>query len=730
MLFRPALLAIIALVPLALGQTDSSDSDLTDGFFADFPAQCKDTCSRMEGTISQCSTIGDSASEAESFACVCNDSFVRALEDCGSCIVPAAGLSSESGNVIAQLAISVGRGCGLPVQIDGITNPEISSTNRQPIPNTGSLKDRIAKLNLDPTSSSPSSASSPRQPGAGSGPPSPTAQRKTGATTKISDKISRFQANAEETPLLPSGGSFGLAPARPSAFRDGSKGSERGRVASLGAGRAPVPLNVVTPTRSVSTGNIGATPRTASENGSVGSGTRGSVGSGGGEDSRPGTPSASRRGSTQGSSATPSQNDVAIASDSPSSHLDNHLANLLTPGPRTPGAMSVSSMNVETGSIASEGDRNASEADLTPSLGPTDVREPSDIPGVDQQGRDKSLDLPASNSSVASSDDFPPTPPALPVKGPLDHLRQPSRSASIASLSSLVVEAPPDDVADLSAISNSGRPSTISEVASEPRTIVTPTPTDDGNEEDEADEKRLERTNEELTRYERDEEDPTAHGPGPENNGDRGLPVRPTWEAEDDAAGMPKAKCSDCDADVDLVELADHSCAPSREPPSLTSPPASPANRHTELAEPESSPSRAGHDDTPERADTVPSAPTPRLDDYVPQTTSVVPEDIAPEEEEDVLDFYGDGPVSPASASYPFHAHAHDADVPLDPEEGTNHEGQSSSLSMSRSLSQPTARAPKEPAGPRSHSVYLPGHYDDEEESYEGGTVTIVRSSR
>lgn len=98
--------------------------------------------------------------------------------------------------------------------------------------------------------------------------------------------------------------------------------------------------------------------------------------------------------------------------------------------------------------------------------------------------------------------------------------------------------------------------------------------------------------------------------------------------------------------------------------------------------------------------------------------------------DDDLLDFYGDEPVlSPAdqqSAAVPT-----DADVPLDPGEDDVHDVTPSSL-MSRSHSQPTARAPKDQAsGPRSHSVYLPGHYDDEDEDgYQGGTVTIVRSSR
>ncbi|GAA5947301.1 hypothetical protein JCM3765_001615 [Sporobolomyces pararoseus] len=859
MIFRPALLATFALAPLVLAQDNSqSDGDITAGLFADFPQQCLDTCMAMETLVASCSAT-DAEVSNEALACVCNSQFVNTLESCGSCVVPAAGMASQSGNVIAQLALSVSRNCGMAVSIDGITNEEVSSelasptaspysatasqpttssttpsasssssvtstsssstsssspsssapspsqtgtaqngantlrygtlssvlglvvivglviyssllapsnmsTNRQPIPNTGSLKDRIAKLNLN---ENPSSSSSPSpSSGTNSGPPSPTAVR-TGATSKISDKISRFQVNAESNPLLPSGGSFGLAPARPSGSKE--RANEKPRVASLGAGRAPVPLNVVKPTtRSVSAGNVGS--RSASENGSVGSGLEarkaGSVGSGGGTNSRPGTPLGSRPGSTYEASLNETPTTSVESTTSP---LDNQqFSNLLAPEPRTPGAMSVSSMNVETGSIASASERerevegNSSEYDVTPSLAPSEPAEPSNIPTLNSEPQEISpLATPTSAASIASSsDDAPATPPSLPVKGPLEHLRQPSRSGSIASMSSLVVEAPPEDVADLEAMST-GRPSTTSEVHE--RTSVTPTPTDDGNVEEEGDERRLERTNEELKKYENDQEDPTAHGPGPEEEG--GLPVRPTWDAEEDGSAVPKVKCSDCDASVDLLELADHSCAPSRQSPSLGSAPSSPSTRKTD--HPESSTTQPDSDqpgttlsgDHVEEATRTPLAgsavlgtapdqvtkpatlsnePQPpssdKLDDYVPQTKSIVPEDIAPEEEEDdVLDFYGEEPVSPtekSSSSRPV-----DADVPLDLDEEEHlHEANtsSSSTTMSRSMSQPTTRAPKESAGgPRSHSVYLPGHYeDDDDEGYQGGTVTIVRSSR
>lgn len=321
-------------------------------------------------------------------------------------------------------------------------------------------------------------------------------------------------------------------------------------------------------------------------------------------------------------------------------------------------------------------------------------------------------------------------------------------------MSSLVVEAPPDDVADLDAMSNSGRPATTSEP--QPSGIVTPTADQDDEEEEEnleePDERRLERTNEELTKYEADEEDPTAHGPGPESReGDRTeLPVRPTWEADRDSSqdekdvttgeeesGMPKVRCHDCNTEVDLVELADHSCSPSRQAPPSLNASSSPQKNESSVSPP--SPTRDNVDVPQESVDDFSATPlanstilpstsdsTTKLDTYVPVTDSVVPDDIGTED--DVLDFYGEEPDSPIERSAP------GQDVPLDleEEEEQNAFHPTEAVQMSRSQSQPTTRAPKPESsgGPRSHSVYLPGYYDDSDEGYQGGTVTIVRSSR
>ncbi|GAA6061582.1 hypothetical protein JCM10212_004332 [Sporobolomyces blumeae] len=823
--------------------TDSSDA--SSGLFQDFPAQCTDPCNTMEGIVAKCAALPDSTTEQEATDCACTTEFGSALEACGGCIVPAAGLSSESGNVIAQIAIGYSRTCGLPLQIEGVDgdvssilanptqsgsptqaasstasdasttaatsaatstgntaagsssettspsstataapsatpsdtssaslvrpvlasiglaivalapvlsppSPQLSShgptmSSGSKIPNMGSLGDRIARLNLAPTSSPSSSPARSASPGRSS---SPTAVR-TGAVTKISDKISKFQENAEERPILPrGGGSFTQAPARPTTSKDKD---DKQRVVSLGAGRASVPIAVVKSTRSVS---AGTGSRAASEAGSVGSGET---------SSRAGTPSGSRdeTDSAQGASVpSTSVTSAPSSSASESPVVGRRYSGLLPPEPRTPGAMSVSSMNVETGSITSEGGRTASEAEVTPSLSTVSLAEPPQL--ATPTASDSPMLALASSASTASSEDVVPArasspTPGAPGKGPLDALRQPSRSTSVASMSSLVVEAPPEDVADLDGISTAGNASTTSEPPMNGSVTPTPAEETDDHANDEPDERRrLERTNAELTKYEADEMDPTAHGPGPEPREEDGqeLPVRPTWVADgsengqDEAPGMPKVKCSDCSAEVDLVELADHSCSPSQQASPQLSSPAPPENRRTELRPPSSDvPSDDLSTVTPTASTILPASPGSRnlasssredkLDSYVPQTDSVVPDDISPDD--DVLDFYGDDEPSQAMASPDAARGIRTADVPADEDESDGLDpttSTSSATPMSRSQSHPTARAPRaEPAASRSHSVYggsMPGLYstDDEDDSYQGGTVTIVRSNR
>ncbi|GAA5950562.1 hypothetical protein JCM21900_001232 [Sporobolomyces salmonicolor] len=670
--------------------------------------------------------------------------------------------------------------------VDSPSSALVTPSGSSKIPNLGSLQERVAKLNLIPTSTSSASPS----------PPPPGGVR-TGAATKISDKISRFQANAEPAPLMPSGGSFGLAPARPSGSKDRG---EKPRVASLGVGRATVPLNVVKPTRSASTGN--ATPTRASDAGSAGSGRSQAGGS------KPGStyeePSAAGTAPRTPTDTTPIPSPTASAG----SMLEKQLGTLFPPGARTPGAVSVSSMIVETGSIASDGGRTSSEIDVTAAnLADVAGAEPSPLSSPLVSG----ITVPASSSSVSSMDGIAPARASSPVlsKGPLDYLRShPSRSGSMTSMSSLVVEAPPEDVADLSEVA-AGSMSGASEPVG--LGVVTPTPVEgsdsasqagarDNEVDKDAEEQRMNRTNAELVQYEADEQDPTAHGPGPAmmNNGDEAqeAPVLSTWQTDSPrkeemsqngtSSGMPKVKCSDCGMEVDLMELADHSCAPSQLPPALTSPPASPKASRSSRSAPTTppSPSRAIPDGPGEPLDhsilnveplttsphqprsTPPTSPrnlassiranlsrpasqhsilqsTAKLDAFVPQTDSLVPDDV--------LDFYGAddderhddfaaardefSSFGSAERSAPSVPQDIDDDSPLVPQ-GAFASAFSSAPSIPRSQSQPTTRAQQLAPEPRSNSVYggnMPGLYDsgDDDEGGDGGygSVTIVRTT-
>ncbi|GAA5985150.1 hypothetical protein JCM11641_005466 [Rhodosporidiobolus odoratus] len=117
-----------------------------DGTESDFPSSCTSACDAFEtaaaasrifsstflflwanfGTLQSCTMIGDSpADEASSFACVCTDANARSLESCASCIISAASdpSTSESAATAQQLAISFTRGCGMPLNIDGVSAP-------------------------------------------------------------------------------------------------------------------------------------------------------------------------------------------------------------------------------------------------------------------------------------------------------------------------------------------------------------------------------------------------------------------------------------------------------------------------------------------------------------------------------------------------------------------------------------------------------------------------------
>ncbi|GAA5985156.1 hypothetical protein JCM11641_005469 [Rhodosporidiobolus odoratus] len=627
-----------------------------------------------------------------------------------------------------------------------------------------SLKERLARLKLqgeagvtptsDPSPPSPSNASS---------------SVRTGAVTKVSDKISRFQANAETAPLLPEGGSFGLAPARARAPGSKDRGVEKGRVASLGGGRAPVPLHAVAP-RSVSTGG---SPSTRSEAGSSGESRSGSrvasrESSAGAEEQRPTTP---------GGEPTPVPSPTASSSSVVEQPGEEVPSLSLPPAPSTPGALSVSSMRVETGSLTDEGAApNPADIDISAANLAGETHSPLSSPVVAAIAYP-----PPSSASVSSADGIAPSIPTSASKGLLDSLRAPSRAGSIASLSSMIVEAPSEDVANLSEISRAATPT------AEPPGLVKAAEDERSRSaspggEAASEEQRSARTDAELALYEEDEADPAApaqgaESAGPGSNGDlsgardamavsvsdasHGSPedvTSATAMAEDEGAdSMPKVKCSDCSAELDLMQLADHSCASSSLPPYLTSPPASPQSVRqastrsipdvpTSESPPASprnsfaSPSRAHADQEPSHSQDV--------DRYASLPEGLVPEDMP----QDVIDLYGDEGSSRSVPAPMEQAVPEDVEVdhhsPIDPppvsiQSPTAISSSSSSSTMTRSSSTPSTapgaasqlRAQKKAAEPRSQSVYggpMPGKYysSDDEDGAEAGSVTIIRSTR
>lgn len=636
------------------------------------------------------------------------------------------------------------------------------------IAQTGKLSDRIARLGLGSPSTSPTSATSTASPSR-----SPDSVR-TGAVTRVSDKISRFQAQAEDRPLLPEGGSFGLAPAKPRSSTGGVGGSgsrdrhgdERQRVVSLGAGRAPVPLGVVTP-RSVSANT--------SPNLSLGASSPSTV-----------SPALSRSSSTASSRngapaleniKVPSANEGAGGEATPVASPDGSRANrntaayldTLPPMPRTPGAVSVSSMRVETGSIASEGRASTTDLDLSASDLPTPTHSPLSSPII------SGLTVSAlTTGSVSSADGIAPAKvPSLltDLKGPILNA---SRPGSVVSFSSMTVEAPSEDVANVSAASSStSEPPAATATVQEEQTEEEGANETRVAESDLAEAERIERTRQELAQYEEDVEDPPAPSPfaAPgERNDEAGAPVEPPFLREDDSVGsvadkgrepegdaaptsplrkaspIPDVKCSDCGQDVPLLEyvprcfwthsfsitadksihrkpcrLADHSCDTADVPEPSTPPAAS-----TPLAArvPVLSSRRADPDvpDEPLEDDILDpnvatsdlagrakkSSQEDKLDAFVPQTEDLVPEDV--------LDAYGDEEN---------HAAEHPSDH--EPQAETTAVPASAKTSVDSFKRESGTGMPRSP----SSDLPLPGRYytSDDEDHGEPGSATIVRSA-
>ena len=200
-------------------------------------------------------------------------------------------------------------------------------------------------------------------------------------------------------------------------------------------------------------------------------------------------------------------------------------------------------------------------------------------------------------------------------------------------------------------------------------------------------------------------------------------------------SGMPLVKCSDCSQEVDLLELADHTCAPkspsldalpaavTAAPPSLSRaipdvPQDDEEEEEDELADPNIGRSLSSRPMFLAAAADSPLDATPRhmsvshsvssLDEFVPQSESLIPDDVLDDYADDAPDSSIAPPSFPVLAARPVAS-----EVPQDLEDDDAVEELSGAPQMSRSAS-----------GRR-----LPGVDDSDEEWYEGGSVTIVRQT-
>lgn len=220
---------------------------------------------------------------------------------------------------------------------------------------------------------------------------------------------------------------------------------------------------------------------------------------------------------------------------------------------------------------------------------------------------------------------------------------------------------------------------------------------------------------------------------------------------------MPTVKCSDCSANLSLAELGEHSCAPSSLPPAISSAPTSPIMRRVATRSPSPNSLRRSSmrpvpdvpTDDQDAALGSPRAGTSagmtrslsssssskfsqKLDAFVAHTSSLIPQDVGDEEEEDDLDAF-------AKSHLDFDADD-GADSPTDPAAFQHHHRQNAaSFSLKKTLPKKASfDVPVDVEGektsrstilqPRPKSVSIPGLDSDDEENYEGGSVTIVRT--
>lgn len=383
----------------------------------------------------------------------------------------------------------------------------------------------------------------------------------------------------------------------------GDRSQEKGRVASLGGGRAAVPLGVVTTPRSVSAGGS-RTPRSEAGGSSSGNSP---------VSSRASTPALADSVATIEAHPTTAPLSPAL------SRADSSVGT----GAQTPSGVSVSSMSVEGGSYTSEAggpDPNSislGEMDIAPSPLSSPVLTALVEPTVNVE----QTDLPS------------PTFPPGPLRGHLEGLKAPLRSPSSVSVSSMVVEVGDDATEGASAMDTDDFDTPKTEEAPVPETIGDVEPAGLGVAESsleaegasEVDEEALaareqareEATQMELDDYEQEKEtdvtaprsadstsspldahasspstdhsvllpdtvdspDPTDTPPatletsmadpiesGDESEGGGGYgDILDDFAASEESSssrpasaagesGMPKVKCSDCSKDVDLME--------------------------------------------------------------------------------------------------------------------------------------------------------------------------------
>ncbi|KAM0751895.1 hypothetical protein T439DRAFT_221758 [Meredithblackwellia eburnea MCA 4105] len=692
-----------------------------------------------------------------------------------------------------------------------------------PVPTT-SLSERIARLNLQ---SSSSSTSSPPHQSSNSNPPT------TGAQTKISDKINKFQLGAKgEAPLIPRG-SFGLAGAGTRSVSSGSTGaggeraerdSSKDRKVSLGGGRAAVPItNVVAGELS---GRRSATPTSTPDKGrSREASERGDESPAPASPLSPQieapTPTSTNTSSTtstdidtvpppSGTASTSEPSEDALASSSPSSPSLSHPPTISLSGNSTP--TSISSLHVEppstplpilqtptlisptpelmsrTGSFV-----GSDKAEMGDSKAPSLNGDSSPSLSIQSNGGPMEDELSQPIIDATSVFATPSPLPNLPLRGPLSSLRNEGlglpKSLSSASVNSMIVET------GSVAVSSDGEGEGDGEG----------TPTKEL-------ESPLDLTSSTTAGVEKAQDSPSS-------------------------LQTPLVKCSDCGSSVSLMDLADHTCAEqmvrspslsgsihshsqsastsspllSARSPSLQSPhvfqqsqsqspksagltrsfsstSSSSSGSLSSLANNPTTSRFASRLDEYQSSSAGRSPRRERLDTYVAHTKELVPEDVVGDLDDsehgaggggggyDLDDLVGgreedDHPVDVLDLDVPHDDHGHheevvgnemespmeDVDVGFDEEDLKGHSDLFSSgilppppapapvpaevvppTPTSPPASIPASSAPTSPQQtriqPQKKKSLIPGRYtddfdSDDEDGYEGGSVTIVRST-